>query len=375
MHRIFPAAIALLFFSVSLAAQIEFQTDYTGTTQYQVPKGWNIVTNQDGNVYLWQAVADPNDPASPGVVVMALPYFQESKSALLDSTLVQFVQELSPEKTMVVSKQEVHAVFTGKIGQLDVQIAAMYLEDIQSNLIFLAFFMAPPEKYTELRKASFLYKVLNRIYPYDGLAATDLPPGQMNMQDPAVHQQILEENRPLSRKDLTGKWVQAVSLAGDQIYQDIQTGEIRNEERGYGHLIEFFDNGRYLLTYSYQNVIQNCLNAVEMVEMGTYTLKGTQLLLTQRQYKGAFNNCGQMIDDEKGELPDLTFRLCSDATRRHFVLQGQPFEYTISTEMDNAGKAFSGKASRVRNKLPFGFFVYFSTHKKNEPTCYEQLYF
>jgi hypothetical protein len=340
MHRTYLAAIALLFLSFSLSAQIEFQTDYTGTTQYQVPKGWNVSTNQDGDVYLWQAVEDPMNPASPGVMVMALPYFPDSKAAFLDSTLSQFVQDLSLEKTLVVSKQESHAVFSGKVGQMNVQIAGMYLEDSENELIFLAFFMAPPEKYEQLRKASFLYKVLNRIYPYGGLAATDLPPGQMNMQAPSVHQKILEENRSLSRKDLIGKWVQAVSLSGDQSYQDTQTGEISYEERGYGHLIEFFDNGRYLLTYSYQNVVQNCVNAVEMVEMGTYTLKGISIQLSKRQYKGAFNNCGQMIEDEKSELPDLTFTLCGDATRRHFVLLGPPFEYTISTETDDKGKAF-----------------------------------
>lgn len=336
----------LLSLTITLQAQPLMQADYTGTTAYLVPQGWTVTTDQQQGVYSWQAQARPNDTGSPGLMVIAMADPGNDLREMAQYLLQQAVTGLQVQNEVRPNGTEVHFQATGTVQGLPAQIVAMAMRD-QTNF-YLAAFAAQPRDFQSLGGDQLLYQSLQRTNPFRGGAqAPGMSPAtgsgatgaQLNMQDVAVQEALLRQGNQLSPAQLQGRWVQVVSMSTGDDYQSITSGAIRRGERGYGHMLELRANGQYQLTYLYNSFSGGCEYQANVVENGRYQISGQQLTLQRTAYQGQFNVCGQQSPQNEQNPPGRTFRIGTDASGQHLVLQGQPFEYTISQDTDAYGNA------------------------------------
>jgi hypothetical protein len=341
-------SIGLFCLALALNAQPHMQADYTGTTGYLVPRGWTVLTDQGNGVYSWQAQERPDEPGSPGLMVIAMADPGGDLGEMARYLLQQAVTGLQIQDEQRPGAGEVHLRATGTVQGLPARMTAMAMRD-QTNFYF-ATFAAQPQDYEQLGGDQLLYQSLQRPNPFRGSSTTapasPLSPaaagtastgGRLNMQDVTVQQALLQQGNLLSPGQLQGRWVQVMSMMTGDDYQSVTSGEVRMGERGYGHILELQPGGQYRLTYQYNSFSGGCEYQAQVVETGRYRISGHLLSLERGGYQGSFNVCGQRTPQQVQNPPALSFRIGTDASGQHMVLQGKPFEYSISQDTDAYG--------------------------------------
>ena len=337
---------------------VELQTDYTGSTQYLAPKGWTISTDQQNGVYTWLTTKDANDENAPAIMVLAAGNAAGAPKDYLLQLLSPYFQNLKETKSQLLSNDEGHMLFDGQSSGRQAKIAAVFVRDANSGMMFLSCFAASPDEYRQLGSEDLLYRCLNRPNPYGQSASsssnakvskassskaasgivTDPVAEQfgngMNMQSQEVQRQILNNSAIFSLKDLHGEWTQVMSAMTGNVYEDVGSGKLTYGSSGYAHLLKLFPNGKYELIYSYRSGPQN---AADFVEKGTYSLKGKTLKLVASNYSGNFLVYGKSQDQNVNQPGIRQFQVGMHASGKYAVLLGKPFEYTISTDTDQNG--------------------------------------
>ncbi|MEL7119959.1 MAG: hypothetical protein AAFO07_10970 [Bacteroidota bacterium] len=348
---VFVCLITLPF--LSNAQPIELQKDYTGSTQYLSPKGWTISTDQQNGVYTWLTTKDANDENAPAIMVLAAGNAAGAPKDYLMQLLNPYFQNLKETGSKLLSNDEGHMLFDGESSGNQAKIAAVFVRDANSGMMFLSCFAASPNAYRSLGGEELLYRCLNRPNPYGQSAnsssnakvsktssgiVTDPVAEQfgngMNMQSQEVQRQILNNSATFSVKDLHGEWTQVMSAMTGNVYEEVGSGKLTYGSSGYAHLLKLFSNGKYELIYSYRSGPQN---VADFVEKGTYTLGGNILKLVASNYSGNFLVYGKSQAQNVNKPGIRQFQVGMHNSGKYAVLLGKPFEYTISTDTDPNG--------------------------------------
>ncbi|MEL6969283.1 MAG: hypothetical protein AAFO02_03860 [Bacteroidota bacterium] len=314
---------------------LRWTTDYTGTTTYQVPTGWIITIQQEGEVSTWQAQESPGEKGTPGLLVIAMAD-PGLELELLTTTLLQEVTQEIQIKNRIASYNQSHLTLGATINGIQAEVATMAMRDQQ--WVYVAMFASPSDRFYELGGASVLYRALQQQSPYlaNERNGSELSNGS-NMQDITTQNQILQQGVTHPSHELIGSWLQSFSiLSGD----DYLTSEnaIRTEERGYAHLLDLREDNTYTLTYRYQSYSGGCPYEAEVVETGGYKLYDNTLKLQRDSYEANYNVCGDQSVERNNQLAPASYQIGS--TGQELVLRGAPFEYSISVHNDASGQAY-----------------------------------
>lgn len=349
MIRICFLVITGLCIPILSLAQPELITDPTGKTQYKIPLGWEVQTQQENNVYVWTAAENPGLAESPSLMVIAMPDFEGSRPTLGLDILKSDVRYLQVLEQKVLSQDEGHFKVGGTVKNIPARLAVSFIRDPENARIFIAVFAGPTAKYQELGAENLLYQALQRANPFleaQQVVSDNKDKHQysgsepVNMQDENVQNQIIQASIPIEKNLLEGKWLQVMAYQGGDAYQSVTDGTLRIGERGYGHILEFLPNDRYRLTYAYKSFYQGCDNQAQIVEVGAFSLRGRYLVLQPERYEGQFVTCGQTTPQTVENPPTREFFLSLGVSKQHLVVQGAPLEYTIATETDAQGRPF-----------------------------------
>ncbi len=327
-------------------AQVDLKPDYTEVTQYLVPDGWTVQSEQQDGRFTWLAESEKGSSTAPGVFVLALPDNLNASANFVIQLLKQETPSLELLDRKDLSADETHFLFTASEKDAPSNIVAMFLRDRNQKLIFIAAYGANVFDYKRLGNESLFYKMLKRPNPfaeadnYTNNKETGIQASLSNPQDLSLQQQVLANEGPITPSQLRGEWLQAFSMATSESYVNQFDGRIQYGEKGYGHLLKFNADGTYQLTYSYNNLFQNCRNEVEMVEKGTYHLKDNTLTLKNARYSGSFNVCGQLNRELNTKGKERSYQLGLNASGDILVIRGSALEYSISTEVDANGLSY-----------------------------------
>ena len=329
-----------LLLPVTCLAQLKLVADPSGATQYRVPVGWKVNTSTENGLYVWNAVEDPDRPDSPGLVVLALPAQPGVDEQFALSAIAAEIPQFAVNDQRVVSADDQHFLATGMIEGQKAEVAVVYRRDPSQGLVFVGCLAAPAKRYASLGKEQLLYDALGLPNPFATGGGGPALSGNLNMQDPAVKSAILAGSSAPAPQALVGRWVQAVGMSTGDAYQNLSSGAVRQGFSGHGHLLELQADGQYRLTYSYQGFLQGCDNEASIVEQGRYSLSDRQLSLHPSGYKGHFKVCGALTPQQVKNPPTRTFQIGMDAAGKYLVIQGTPFEYSISTELATDGSSY-----------------------------------
>lgn len=332
-----------------LTAQ-QMAPDYTGTTKNLVPSGWTVESSTDNGLYVWSAKQDKNE-GSPGLMQIILPDVAGNLEEFVPQLLSEMVAELQTLRSESISANEYHCLLSGKIHGIEARLALCIVRD-PDKFLFFNLFAAPLADYARLGSEELLYKSIQRANPFssapappEAAAASSSinikdpfyynPDGKLNMQSPQVQDYILASSKPLTPKDVAGEWMQVMSLATGNAYQDIYSGATTYGARGYAHILRLEASGRYTLSYNYENVSAGVRNSVKMTEEGAYTLSGNTLHLKRAGYSGEYNVFATRKNENVSNPPDRSFRIGLLEDKNHLVIHGPEFEYTVSSHWND----------------------------------------
>jgi hypothetical protein len=351
MMKAFITALSFLFGSALFAQLPALVPDPSGVTTYLVPRGWTPSAQQQNGVFTWVAAAPSGSPA-PVVAALAMPDAEVDGRAAVRSMLGEVVQDPKVLHALEDGPREAHYQVAAMEQGREVRITFHFLRDV-GKMLFVHYFKAEPNEHARLGGDALLYACIQRPDPFAGGAVTaemqqsaDAPAvnaiaaSALNMQDDAVKRAILGNGAPVDAARLHGRWMQAMGAMTGMDYQNIVTGEISMGSRGFGHVLEFAQNGTYTLSYLYNANSGGCLNRAEMNERGRYQVSGNELVLTPQGYAGTYIVCGQRTVMDEKQVPVRRFQLGLHPGGDHLVIMGKPFEYSISTDTDASGQPF-----------------------------------
>ncbi|MEN0003623.1 MAG: hypothetical protein AAF798_05755 [Bacteroidota bacterium] len=347
----------LLHLTRGIGQTVDLQSDYTGATQYLSPQGWTINAKQEGGIYYWITSKDAYDPASPSILVMAMPNTPGDPKSLIRQIVDPNFTNLKEIDSRLLSNDEGHLLMEGQTNNGPANLAAVMVRDVANNRLFISLFAASPDDYQSLGAEQLLYRCLSRPNPFLETNNTNpqstspsigqASPGALvedpiaeqfgagiNMQSQAVQQQILQSTTSFSINDLYGEWTQVMSTTTNNVYEESTSGRLIYGSYGYAHLLQLNPNGQYQLTYSYRNGPQN---AADIVEQGSFRLIGTTLVLEATTYTGDFTVYGKKHPQQATSPGIRQFQLGMHPSLKYLVLLGKPFEYTIDSESDAGG--------------------------------------
>ena len=336
MKRFRHHIIILLYLPLHLFGQsIQWANDYTGSTQSQVPAGWTISTQQDGQISTWQAQESPGASGSPGLLVLAMTD-PGMDLELVTTTLLQEVAQNLQVTNRINNPAVTHLLIDAEISGISAKLATIALQD--QGWLYVGIFAAPDNRFQELGGAELLYQALRQDNPYSATSSiSSYQGGALNMQDTNIQNQILQQGVNVPASALVGSWLQSFSmLTGDDYLTN--DNSIRTEERGYAHMLELRKDNSYRLTFRYQSYSAGCPYEAQAVESGRYEVSANTLTLARGSYKVDYNICGNKSVEHNSQLEQKSFQIGS--TGNELVLRGTPFEYNVSTETDTSGKPF-----------------------------------
>ncbi|MEM1217862.1 MAG: lipocalin family protein [Bacteroidota bacterium] len=327
----------------------KLQQYYTGNTQYLAPIGWTIEAQMQNGMATWQAAKDPADPYSPGILVMVLPNTPGDPRSIVLQLFQPSIPNLQEMDARVISSNEGHFIFQGQSEQGPIVLHSFFLRDLSSNQLFVSSFAASQTDYNSLGGNDLLYRCLRRETPFseastpitqNGNAPIVQDPiaeqfgGGLNLQDPNIKRQILQNTASFNRSDLLGEWTQIMSSTTSNVFEDLSTGQLSQGTTGYGHILRLTNNGAYELSYAYHNGPNN---QVEVSETGTFSLQGTTLSLNPARYKADYLIYGQAQSENKSSPPARVFQMGLHPSGKYLVLSGAAMEYSITAEQDAYG--------------------------------------
>ncbi|MEM6378268.1 MAG: hypothetical protein AAF705_08650 [Bacteroidota bacterium] len=353
-NRLFNPFFFILLFCIlpvdSALAQItEWQSDPSNITQYQVPKGWKVNTGQQQGVYTWKAKENPNDPLGGDITVLSMADFPNSSPALFIAQLENTIQGFQLLETKEISSDEYHYRASGNLESTKVLSNIIFLRDRNTQYLYLASFSVEEKRYSNLGGTSTLYKALQRVDPFstDNASEPSTTPNKetntgdlWNMQSYEVQNRVKAQAIMPEKQALVGEWMQAFSFQTGGAYQDVVSGQLSFNERGYGHLFSFNADGTYSLTYKYNSFNNGCTYQSDFFEKGRYSIEGRKLILSPSNFEGTYNICNKKTPENNTNPPKRTFDFYLDPSGKYAVIVGQPFEYSVSSKTYSNGKAY-----------------------------------
>jgi hypothetical protein len=324
--------------------------DYTGATTNLVPKGWTISTSQEDGNYYWLA-KENNSDHSPRLLQIIVPDQDLTPKVFQHKILSNTIDQIKIKQELQVSPHEAHYTLSGKIGQQTTSLASLVVRD-PGKYYFLTVFAASPDEFDQWGGQELLYKCLQVTNPFTSgnQTSTPSPPAQgpskdmsvadLNMQDISIKTEMIQRSTPVKKEHLIGKWIQVFGYPTQSVAQYTTTGELMYGSRGQAHLIEFFPNGQYTLSYLYDSVNGVCKNRSEVKDKGTYTLSGKQLTLKSNGYSAKLVVCGSPSNESKKKVPSKVFTVGIHPRLNHLSLFGPPFDFSVNTSYDDKGQEY-----------------------------------
>jgi hypothetical protein len=355
MSLLFTATIHSL---VVAQERLTMVKDPSGKTQYLVPQDWKVDASQEGNNYFWTA-RESDTPGAPTLVAVIVPDENGSLENKLLAVLNKTIKDIKIQQVQKPTSLEYHILFVGVINGIPAHGAAFIVRD-PGKFLFINLMAGRPSRYDKIQGDFVLYEALHRQNPFDYSAMygkreylydfeKDKVDNNYNMQSTELQKYIVEKSVPLQVGQLYGKWMQVMGYSTGKAYEHIISGEIQYGERGFGHILDLNANGSYTLTYLYNMAQGGCQNSAQFTETGIYSLAANKLTLSKRSYHGTFNLCGSKTYEAKNSAPSLQFEIGLLPDGEHMAIYGKPFEYEISTDMDETGKIIRLGFYKVKN--------------------------
>ena len=152
---------------------------------------------------------------------------------------------------------------------------------------------------------------------------------QIDIQDKDTQYSILNISASYSEKEIIGNWLQMKSFSEKSVNY---TEDVDYGKKGYYHLFKLKENNRYELYYSYKNKSGACMLQTKIAESGTYQIVNPEIILVPERFYGNNTHCNRLTKVDEKEPIERRFVMALAGDKKHMVLKGINFEYTICTK-------------------------------------------
>ncbi|UZR98034.1 hypothetical protein [Chondrinema litorale] len=154
---------------------------------------------------------------------------------------------------------------------------------------------------------------------------------KIDIQDKDAQYNILKLSAPYSKNEIIGSWLQIKSFTEQSL---VYAENADYGKKGYYHLLNLKKDNRYELYYSYKNKSGKCMLQTKIAESGSFYILNSEITLAPERFYGNNTHCNRLTKVDEKEPINRRFVMALAGDKKHMVLKGINFEYTICTKSE-----------------------------------------
>ncbi len=269
------------------------------TFTLQIPQGWQATRN--GNSLIISQ--NSQNPTAPNINLQLGPYIKELNLQDTTNALLKELEGSSPNKftevaTYALSEHKGELVVFDVLEEIPLKMAILVSNDPKHSFTIAAFIVATANDFNTLDGASLLTSVATSAYPTGSTPAQASTPIELPLESTiiidaagstsALHSSVRSANSnpiasgSINPEQLIGRW-KVSEMSGIVDQKNFATNTNMN---GSSLNYTFNTDGTYTLLYKMSLWTGMFTSAMEITEVGRYTLTGNTLDILPNSYNG-----------------------------------------------------------------------------------------